>query len=138
MSTEPKASKVGSIPWLAEFHAFWQPALGQGADWWTGQIALLSAAETATQELLSHYRDSLKSAAGAWKQISECNDVFKAAAIQQKWLADTMQGFAAHLAIASAAPMPSMGQGRPANGQAAAPPPTPEPTADKPAGAGKR
>jgi len=92
MSTKPSTE---AFPGYAESQKFWQSALAQSADWMKGQPDVLAKIQAAGEKWMIHRQDDLAKAVEAYKQMCECQDFAKAAAIQQAWFAECTRGLIA-------------------------------------------
>jgi hypothetical protein len=118
LDTSSKSPKIGGIPGLAEFQSMWQATFGKGGNWIKGQPELLTAIDAAMQKWASHRHDGFCQTIDAWKQMSESNDLLRAVAIQQKLVADVMQGFVADwMALVDLQRLASQAHGHPTEPQ---------------------
>jgi len=95
MSTKPRSHETVSFPGFAESQAFWQSASQQAEVWLKGQPEIVAKYQAAAQNWMVHRQEDFTKAVETYKQMSECKDFGKAAAIQQAWFAGCVQGLVA-------------------------------------------
>jgi len=91
MSSKSKATEREFMPGVAASQAFWQSALRQGGDWIQGRPETFAQVQRAAETWMRHRSEDYQKGLAAATQMAACRDIGQAAAIQQKWLAETTQ-----------------------------------------------
>ena len=91
MSSKSKTMEREFMPGVAASQAFWQSALRQGGDWMQGGPETLIRVQCAAETWMRHRSEDYQKGLAAAAQMAACRDIGQAAAIQQKWLAETTQ-----------------------------------------------
>jgi hypothetical protein len=95
MSAKSTSPKTESFPGYIESQKFWGSALTQSKVWLKGQPEVLAKIQAAAENWIVHRQEDLSKAVEAYKQICECKNFARAAAIQQVWFAECVHALVA-------------------------------------------
>lgn len=90
MDTRSKSREQQS-PELTDGPGLWQSAFKRSEGWMTPTFAAVEDVQAAAQRWMIHRLEDFQKAVDAAREMAECKDFARAAAVQQKWLADCTQ-----------------------------------------------
>jgi hypothetical protein len=91
MDTGSKSPRTQRLPDFADAAALWQSAFKGVEQWMRPDAGALEGLQGAAQAWMTHRVEDFQKAIEASRKMAECRDFAEAAAIQQKWLAESTE-----------------------------------------------
>jgi hypothetical protein len=91
MNPESKSSGLQQVPDFTDPVAMWQSTFERMGGWAKPDMGAFETLQGAAQTWMTHRLEDFQKAVETSRKMAECKDLAEAAAIQQKWLAESTQ-----------------------------------------------